>query len=488
MSENKLQAMMAQLKGTLDKGKEKPKPRVVAEPKVEEPQKEEKRGVGPTPGKVKGIDDVETREGTVSEIADLANQAAEKTGVADVAESEKVSGPLEDDPELAELLAPLDSGSADLDADAAVEALVEKPADPMEAATKEVVVTRPAEEAELDARVEGVEKAIEDALAEPEETVSGADVESVPPSSMEALESEAEESQERETAASVSAVAAQVLEQVNAAIDEKLAPLKKQLKDLKASVDETVEDVNARMGRLAESTVGMDTFNSFFMEDFAPVLEAVEKVEAMEGQVSSLEGQVAGVEETLKGVTTELSSDEGAVSKLAGELDALKSKVENETVSSEMWNTFLEEEYLPVAELRDQLEELNLPELAKAMQELSVKWEELAGTGGERVAGMVHAHREASVVVAVEILRNTTEDNFHRLQDFVSDYGQEWVKDVMRYLAENPEVIRDKVALAKYNVMYSHMANSQKLQSHKEGVDAEVQRVIGFANQLTGDS
>jgi hypothetical protein len=176
------------------------------------------------------------------------------------------------------------------------------------------------------------------------------------------------------------------------------------------------------------------------------------------------------------------------VVRLSKELDVLRDKVENGTVSSEMWNAFLEEEYLPLAELRDQLDELNLPALAKAMAELSVKWEGLVGPGGERIGGMVHAHREASVVVAVEILRNTNEDNFHRLQDFVSDYGQEWVKDVMSYLAENPEVVKDKVALAKYNVIYGHMAGSPKLQSHKTEVDAEVQKVLGFAQQLAGDS
>ncbi len=544
---NKLQAMMAQLQGALKQGTPK-KPKVTAEPQVEEPIK---RGVGPDPGNIVGIDDVETREGTVSEIAELAEQAAQRTGQQKVASPEDVTGPLEDDPELAELLASVDSGSADLDGNAEVEALVEEPADSSEDVTQEAGVGTPVE-----ADPTGdVEKAIEAALAEPEEEPAEAatpeeeqlpsftyddfstnelfafakktikklgvskfeDLQTADPALYEALiqrrqakaeaaaakaaepapssavkapetkadapepEMKAEEVPQRETAASVSAVAAQVMEQVNAAVDAKLEPLRAQLAELKSSVDSAVADVSERMGRLAESTVGMDTFNSFFMDDFAPVLEAVEKVDAMEGQVNR-------IEEDLKGVNAELSGDEGTVVKLANELDALRTKVANETVSSEMWNQFLEEEYLPVAELRDQIEELNLPGLAKAWQELSVKWEELVGTDAERIPGMVHAHREASVVVAVEILRNTTEDNFHRLQDFVSDYGQAWVKDVMSYLAENPEVIRDKVALAKYNVIYDHMAASAKLQSYKPKVDTEVQRVIGFAQQLTGDS
>jgi archaellum component FlaC len=453
----KLQAMMAQLQGALNRGTApKPKPRMVAEPEVEV---QSKRGVGPTPGKVKGIDDVDTREGTVSEIADLQRQAAQKTGMQVVAEpEEEVSGPLEDDPELAELLESLDSGSADLDDDSAVAKIKEKPADPMEAVTQQAAVTRP----------------VEEVLDEPEE------VESVPPSSMEALEGEADEAQERATAASVSAVAAQVMEQVNAAIDAKLAPLRKQLDELKASVDSAVAGVTEKMGKLAETSVGMETFTQFYEDDFAPVLEAVEKVDAMEGQV-------ARIEEDLKGVNTELSGDSGVVAGLSKELDALRARVENDTVNREEWNEYLEV-VTGTVETQAELDQLGLPALAKAFAELSAKWEELVGVDGERVPGMVHAHREASVVVAVEILRSTSEDNVHRLPDFVGDYGAQWVKDVLTYLSENPEVVRDKVALAKYNVIYSHMAGSPKLQSHKAEVDAEVNKVLGFAQQLTGDS
>lgn len=469
---NRLKAMMAQLQGQLQKPAA-PKPRVNAEPQFDE---QSRRGVGPTPGKVKGIDDVDTREGTASEIAELA-QKAKRTGPQEVPELEEAAVALGEDPGLADALESEDSGSADLAPVAA--ALEEEPEDPMEATTVEAAVTRPKE----DAGTKAVEAAIEDSLAEPDEAVvSGAEVESVPPSSMEALEGEAEEEQERQSAATVSAVAAVVMEQMGAMVDEKLSPLRKQLEELKGSIEATLGDVNERMGKLAEDTLGMETFNAFFTEDFAPVLEAVEKVDAMSGQVDR-------IEEELKGVNKELSGDEGVVVRLSKELDALRTRVENETVSSEMWNTFLEEEYLPVAELRDQLEELDLPALAKAWAELSVKWDALVGPEGERIPGMVHAHREASVVVAVEILRNTDEHNFHRLQDFVGDYGKEWVAEVMGYLAENPEVVRDKVALAKYNVIYEHMAASTKLQSYKPKVDAEVQKVLGFAKQLTaGDS
>ena len=469
---NKMQGMLAQLRGQLKAGRPKPKPRVTAEPQEEGPQK---RGVGPTPGHVKGIDDVDTREGTESEIAALAKQASERTDAQQVPEPEEVPGPLEEDPGLAESLESDDSGLAELSESPAVRALEQAPDDPMEDVTQQSAPESPAEE---ESGTAVIDAAIEDALAPEEETVSGSEVESLPPSSAPS----AEEAPAQEPTASVSAVAAMVMEQMGAMVEEKLAPLRRQLEEIQTNVDETVQEVREKMAELAESSLGMETFEAFFENDFAPVLESVEHVDAMKTQVDRIEDE-------LKGVNKELSGDDGIVDKLSKELDALKTRVENDTVTSEMWNKFLEEEYLPVAELRDELEELALPELAKAWRELSVKWEQLVGPEGERIPGMVHAHREASIVVAVEILRNTDQDNFHRLQDFVEEYGKGWVMDVLSYIAADEALVADKVALAKYNVIYSHMATSAKLQSGKAAVDAEVQKVLTFAKQLTeGDS
>lgn len=456
MTSKNLQDMMAQLQGALNQGAPKPRKKVNADPKLEGPS----RGVVPTPGSVPGIDDVSTKEATRSQLADLAKDSERS-------DQRSLQG-AEEDPELADLLESVDTGSADVAGSPAVAALMSEPPDTEEDATQQ-------------SRLPSPEKG--DETQEEQAELTGADVESLPPSEPPAPARQPKEEGRAAQRKVLEQMANQVLAKVMEKIDEKLAPIRAQLDEIQTSVDTTKADLYERMGKLAAETLGMETFTAFFEDEFAPVLESIEKLEGMKTQASGLDAQAVA---EVQGLRSQITSVEQDVAKLRGEfygkgspfsnlsaeVDTLKKQLQelnNSTVSAEAWNELINNSIAPLLKMLEQ-------------------WEELTGPKGERIKGMVHAHKEASVVVTVEILRNTTEHNFHRLQDFVNDYGSNWVKELMGYLVENPEVVQDKVALAKYNVMYDHMAKSPKLQSYKSQVDAEVKKVLDFAKQLSGGS
>jgi hypothetical protein len=264
-------------------------------------------------------------------------------------------------------------------------------------------------------------------------TASEAGPESVAP---EPEEREQEPEQDAGDEASlVDRVAAAVVAQIQPKIDA-----------LRGELETAKDKITTKMGELAASTIGTETFEEFMG---VSVLDPLDKLTA---KLGTLEATVGTVEQP---------------EPAQGEAAAIQLTLAERVANMEGQTSGIED---------------NLGELIEALQEMDALLTKLTGSDGERIDGMVHIFQESTVAVAVEVLRNLSDQNQDSLDIFVNDYGRrEWVPEILDYLVNHPDVVKDKVALQKYNVLYEDMSRSDQLAPQKKAVDADAERVICYA-------